>query len=641
MAGWDDLEKEDSSVAGAGAAVAGGGWGGLESEPAPPWWQRAKEGMETVTEHPVVKEVLEAPMNTAGMLWNMATGWIPPAVRMASAPVFGDILGYSDWGTRAKELEGRVGNALTYQPQTEGGQLAQDIAFSPFSLINKPGEWVRSSADEAGYPNLGEVLESGWQAGTGIMVPWAARKVTGVGAPKLTKAQVDPLVGKMVEEGMTQGVMPSGLKDFRQRQQYMKRASDVVADIVDNKDSTPLTKSTKKGDVEITGRVPQTLLQFMEAIDKGKHRVWSTAHDMLMKTNGVGLQVPLDYVAQQLEAFAGDRVLATRSPKLAKRASDWAARYRETGTLTLPEIERDLAMSNEKLKAYYKNPSFERATQAAVEEVVASALRKTLDDVITTYEGPGYQNLRNKYGAYKAIEADVAKRAGVDANKRPIGFFGYGALIEGAEMARAVTNLDPSHAVTAGVYHIVRQTINKINNPNTHIARMFDNVDKARGKMAVRPEPQVYDTSFAESLLEPVSIRPNTPIPGTPLTLELPRRQTWERRDYAKAPLQQPRPANSLGSYADAFRAKEVKGVAEPGVPRGVSTFREAGNTLMRETPKPGARRQVVVEPKTKPYVQQGPKTPRGKLPGGLGPKHPGEVLFDIENDPLQLFRGD
>lgn len=311
--------------------------------------------------------------------------------------------------------------------------------------------------------------------------------------PAQTATQLEQKTGQIIDKGISKGVKPSvsGKGEFGQMELYQQRAQDAVKTIISNKNNLQLTDETG----QIVSKLPENLREFSQAIQQTKRSVFAQYDAMAGKAQTVGVKVDLQPIANELKVISSDPVLKSISPNVANYASERARLLQSNApsqplsgmvgnapppppTWTATQTQDAIAHLNNSLEAFYKNPSYENASKAAIDAMVANRLRKNLDTAIEGVSGKGYQELKNKYGSLSAIEKDVAHRAVVDARKNIKGFFDLTDIFSGAEVVRGIVGMNPS-AVAAGVAaNRIKAIWKHMVDPNNIVKGMFSNAEK-------------------------------------------------------------------------------------------------------------------------------------------------------------------
>jgi hypothetical protein len=156
-----------------------------------------------------------------------------------------------------------------------------------------------------------------------------------------------------------------------------------------------------------------------------------------------------------------------------------AENLRNVGEFSATEMQDYIQFLNAELKSFYGKANIPPGV-AQAKALLASRLRETLDQTIENVAGPGYQALKNQYGALKTIEANVVKRAQV-AGREPIG----GGIIDRLtniasveEMARAIMTFDPTAMASAAALKGAQMVTRQLKSPNLAVKRMFEVLDR-------------------------------------------------------------------------------------------------------------------------------------------------------------------
>jgi len=339
----------------------------------------------------------------------------------------------------------------------------------------------------------GDIVRGGIEAGMDTAALLGAGKAVSKAAKvrqayKNTPKNMEPDINFAIEYGVKKGIRPpvSGKRTDPQVRAYNQNAKTTVETIIDNKDALELT--TAKGEV-VRGKLPETNSQFAQAIDQAKRIVFKEYDGMKQAAGEAGAIVPLDGVAAELAPIIGNVALQDMKPGLVAYAKKMADTYTKRGAYTPEQAQSAIASYNASLEAFYKNPSYDAASKVAVDAAIVNTLRRSLDDTITNLEGPGYQQIKNKYGALKALEKDVNQRAVVSGRAAPNGFFDIANVATGAEAVSALLRLDPVGMAKAGTMQAIKARMKHMNKPDTAIKKMFERVDKLKNKQSPMGPP--------------------------------------------------------------------------------------------------------------------------------------------------------
>ena len=199
------------------------------------------------------------------------------------------------------------------------------------------------------------------------------------------------------------------------------------------------------------------------------------------KAGGPVNRINLKDIAKEVDTVANSKSLVDFDPGTVAFAKQRANALRERGGYNPMEAQDSIAHLNNSLEAFYKNPSYENATKASIDAMIANRLRKGLDRVIENATGPGYQELKNTYGALSAIEKDVTHRAVVDARKNIKGLIDFSDIFSGSEVVRGILMMNPKTVGVGFSAKAIASLYRYINNPNRIVSKMFSEVENIMG----------------------------------------------------------------------------------------------------------------------------------------------------------------
>ena len=359
----------------------------------------------------------------------------------------------------ATELGGTLYNALASRaklPEMLTPQGATDKLLDVFGIKRPSTEAERLAETVGGVAPLGVGSAKGI-ADIGTMV---------------SENRADA-AEKYIDNLYTRSIKPSTVG----RDSALQRRS-AISDIVEQKPSLKYTDA--EGKVLSEGHLPKTPVQFGEAIDQAKDSLFNQWDALAKTTEGAGVKINTKPIVARLLEKARDPVLLRDDPGAAAYAEELAGRYAKDGALLPSEVQRSIAGWNQKLKAFYRNPVEEGAGRNGINEALVGELRTELDRSIAETAAPGYQSLKNRYGALRAIENDVDRATRRISNREPGGgLFGRASnLVAGEEVIRgAMTGNMKAVATGVGVKGL-GELVKYLNSPNRAITKMFETAEK-------------------------------------------------------------------------------------------------------------------------------------------------------------------
>lgn len=294
-------------------------------------------------------------------------------------------------------------------------------------------------------------------------------------------------LNKRIDYGYSKAVKPSmaGVKTTAQSQQLQQKAREAIKTIVDNKanlqfvdaDGIQLDKGIK---------TPETLAEFRDAIDQTKQNIF-TQYNALAKESGA--RVDLTPIAEELQKVQSNPTIVDLNPQVAVYAKTRAEALNARGSYSTEEAQEAIKTLNNSLDAFYRNPTYENASKAAIDALIANNMRKSLDDVIETTTEGGYQQLKNKYSALKAIEKDVVNAAIRDARKNVKGLIDYSDILSGGQVVSGILTLNPATIGTGLAQKGIATWYKSLNDPNRAVKKLFETVEKSNAKIQSTSKP--------------------------------------------------------------------------------------------------------------------------------------------------------
>lgn len=309
-------------------------------------------------------------------------------------------------------------------------------------------------------------------------LPWAANAHAEKQA-KTAQKELDATIDKISRKAFMSGV--AGQKTAAQIDKYSDKMNFVIKDITANK--TALNITNAEG-AEVAGQLPQTRREMIQAVSQGKQRIFDQFDAMAKQAGQEGILIDPEPIAKEILKLSQTKAVNIANPTAIAYAEKMAERLMNSGPLTPKEAQSVIAAFNDKLSAFYGNPSFADVSNIAVDAVAVGQLRKSLDDAITSVSGPGYQELKNAYGAYSTIERDVARAAVTGARAAPKGLVDFFDIVTAHQGAMALIHLSPAALVSAGTMGAIKHYFKNLNNRDKMVSKMFGKVDEALTKQA-------------------------------------------------------------------------------------------------------------------------------------------------------------
>ena len=272
------------------------------------------------------------------------------------------------------------------------------------------------------------------------------------------------------------GVRPSiaGKGTFGAVEGYNAKARDAISSIVANKPNLSFDNGA------VTGELPKSLAQFSEAVEQTKGRIFKEYDALAKQAGDRGAVVPLRGIVDELEKLADTPAVKDLHPEIRDYARARAVALAGRGVYSVSDAQQAVQQFNQSLQSFYRNPSYESASRASVDAMIANQLRRGLDTTIESATAPGYQALKNQYGSLKTIENDVVKAAQRDARSDA----GGGLLntianaLSAEELARGIFTFDPAAIASSVGIKAAARYMSSLRSPNRAIERMFQTAER-------------------------------------------------------------------------------------------------------------------------------------------------------------------
>jgi hypothetical protein len=409
--------------------------------------------------------------NTIGELGGLAGDVIGEGIK--ATPFLGeavDLVGQSLAGNPVVQRAAKLASNIPEDIRTDLGRLANATMLYPGALAGRGA--LKAGAEGV---NIG-------------------RDVAGIITRK-TPEMIDRELTSVISRGVEKAIRPTvvGKRTAPQVRAYYEKAKNAVKTIIDNKDSLVLTDA-EGGAVK---GLPKTVKQFSEAIDQTKRAVFKQYDDMATKAGQAGVEVDLYPAVKELESIASNKVLNDLSPEIADYAMKRSEALSGRATYTTTEAQDAIAHLNKSLESFYRNPSYETANRAGVDSLIVNNIRKSLDDAIENSVGAGYQDLKNTYGALKAIEKEVAQRAVVNARKNTKGLLDFTDVLTSGELISGILTMNPAMIAKGAAGRGIKEYFKILNNPDRIVKGMFSDAESLLNR---RNAPPVMRTTAGQAL---------------------------------------------------------------------------------------------------------------------------------------------
>jgi 5'(3')-deoxyribonucleotidase len=306
------------------------------------------------------------------------------------------------------------------------------------------------------------------------------------GTPKVIKSSVNKLDNFVVDmtkktegniqskvlENYNKGIKPSlaGKNTTGAVETYKKNVITAVDTIKQNRQNLSFVDDLGE---TITGSTPKTLQQLVDSIEQTKKSIFTNYDNLAKQAGEAGVAVDMKPIASELDTVINNQALAITNPKAIEYANTIKDRLIKADRLDATTAQEVIQNYNKSLEAFYRNPSYDNASQVAIDALLANKIRDSLDSGITGLTGEQYGALKKQYGALKSIEKDVVKASLRDAKKGAKGLIDFTDIFSGGQVVNGILSLNPAQVASGLTQKAISEFYKYLNNPNRAIEKMF------------------------------------------------------------------------------------------------------------------------------------------------------------------------
>lgn len=335
---------------------------------------------------------------------------------------------------------------------------------------------------------------------------------------------------KELREGVEKGIAPTvtGKKTLKGREGFYDDTRTAVEKISENKNK--ITILDENGNQVDT---PKTLSQFAQAIDQTKKIIYKQYNDMAIQAGDNNSLFKSSDIVNKLEKLTDPDGFYKGNTSAQAYASSLLNDIRQLEGAPPDIIQERIRELNESLAPYYSGRA--EKVKARIDASVAEAMRTQLDKQITDAVGEGYQELKDSYGALKAIEQSVNKAALKKARQAKAGLFDLTDVFTGGEIVSGVITLNPALIAKGASGMAIKNGLKILKDPDRYIAKMFNKAYKISDLKPVKTMPLTQNETITPEI-EPDFETPTylrkgrTPLPEQPLETE------WKKPTFQETP---------------------------------------------------------------------------------------------------------
>ena len=344
------------------------------------------------------------------------------------------------------------------------GRLGQAGAIGTGAALTQPVQVA------PGQTYAGQKAKQGLEGAAGGVAGGALGELVGSTLGNAIAGNNTAVIDRYLTGGYRQAIRPRQLAGKVVGYPQLSMQDNRIITMVDT-----MNDLAKAGNLELTdaagnllpkGSTPKNLWQFSEGVD-GAARQLFRQYDLQAQNAGRGgVQIGLLPTVAELRKVAADKTLQDVSPRVATDAAQLADNFERRLFYTPSEMQDAIMHVNRLVQKDM------RAQGSSILMPVVQKMRGDLDATITALEGPGYQELKNKYGALVSVRNDVAAAAQRHAKNQPWGK-GFANAIEFGQIAYGLMAHSPEAFAGALATEVGKRAVRYLNDPNRAIERLF------------------------------------------------------------------------------------------------------------------------------------------------------------------------
>ena len=289
-----------------------------------------------------------------------------------------------------------------------------------------------------------------------------------------------PNLDASIKDSINTALRPSVMKTDAQARKYYENATTAVKDIASNKDFLEL--QDPNGGFMNKGSLPDSLETMKQANLQMKSKLFGQWDTLTKMASGKGAEADVQPIVDKYIEFANDEIIQTQYPELASWAETKATAFSNLGTMKPEQLQTMIQNMNAELDAYYKNPNPNDVSKTAVIAAVKNTANDVLSGMVEKQAVPAqysgiFSELKKKYAAQKAIEADLNRRATVFARANPQSVLDFSNILTARDAVQALSRLDMGALARGAATKVMTAWMKEQNNPNAMIKKMFQKVD--------------------------------------------------------------------------------------------------------------------------------------------------------------------
>ena len=309
------------------------------------------------------------------------------------------------------------------------------------------------------------------------------RMATGSVSPQSVGPKMDALIEDKFMKAVKPSLSSTGKKSTSQ-EAYRANARTAMEKIWEHKKA-------------VGEDLPESLQDLTKATDEAMGPIFEKYNQIAIDAGESGLKVDVNSIASRLMALAKKKHIMDRHPNLSREVTlkdgtialrgiipSLAARYKARGKnpYDIMDAQDAIKQFNVSMDAYHKNPTYEMATTAYTDGIVADEMRKATTKAIDSFAGKGdeWQKLRKEWGALKDVQEDIGKAAAMDLRKDSKGLIDFTDIYSVYAGVGGLLSKSPETIAAAMSASWWKNRMRLGRDPNLKIKKMFKEIDKLK-----------------------------------------------------------------------------------------------------------------------------------------------------------------
>lgn len=320
-------------------------------------------------------------------------------------------------------------------------------------------------------------------------------------AKDLINPSIDTLIDKSIKPTVVWKTTSS-----RDLMKFRDNVKSSVWSIIENKKNL---KYINEDGIYKEWWTPETIHEFSQAVEQTKKSIYDKYNSETKLAWWAWAKVDTQPIVWELQKLIDEQSEIIWWQANKKYIQNKIDEIKKLWEMT-PEIaQKNKQVLNERLQAYYRNPSVSDITKAKVDALINNQLWKQLDDaILSSLEWSQYRDLKNQYWSLLSIEKDVTKRALVEARKNAKWLTDFSDIMFAWDILSTAITWNPIGAIKWVAWYGIKEYYKLLNNVDNNVKNLFSKIEKDVGSNPVN--------SSVNATVRPSKVQPKKVIPALP-----------------------------------------------------------------------------------------------------------------------------